>query len=111
MKNLQNNKEKMVRPWVELSLSQREKLKRPTEKGDKALSEIAREAVRKFAKRKNFPIKTAASYLPKGTTNKYKSVSAYFARSDWNLLQEISKNTGKCKSKLIRQAVDEYLGN
>jgi len=40
----------------------------------------------------------------------YISIKLYFPRSDWDLLEEISKNTGKCKTELIRQAVDEYLG-
>jgi len=60
-------------------------------------------------KKKDFPVSTAASYLPKETRGKYTSVSAYFPRSDWNLLEEIATNTGKCKTELIRQAADEYL--
>jgi len=99
----------MVRPWVEVSLYQYEKLKRLRKKSGKPLSEMIREAVCKFVKKKDFAISTVASYLPKGTRNKYKSVSAYFAQVDWGLLQEISKNTARCKTELIRQAVDDYL--
>ncbi|TEU10631.1 MAG: hypothetical protein E3J21_25765 [Anaerolineales bacterium] len=100
----------MVRPWVKVSLCQYQELKRLTEKRGKPLSEIIREAVAKFTTKKDYPVSAAASHLPKGTRDKYKSVSAYFPRSDWNLLEKISKNTGKCKTELIRQAVDEYLG-
>jgi len=100
----------MVRPWVKVSLSQYEKLNRLREKSGKPLSEIVREAVSKFVRKKDFPISATASYLPKETRDKYKSVSAYFARSDWNLLAEVSKNTRKPKTELIRQAVGEYLG-
>lgn len=100
----------MVCSWVEVSLSQYDKLNRSRERSGKPLSEIVREAVSKFVKKRDFPVSTIASYLPKGTREKYKSVSAYFPRSDWNLLEEISKNTGKCRTELIRQAVDEYLG-
>ncbi len=71
---------------------------------------MIREAVCDFVKKKDFPVNTTASYLPKGNIDKYKSVSAYFTRPDWDLLARISKNTGECKSELIRQAVDEYLG-
>ncbi len=99
----------MVRPWVKISLCQYEKLKKLREETNKPLSEIIREAVCKFVKKRDFPVSTTASYLPKATRDKYKSVSAYFARSDWSLLEEISKNTGECKSELIRQAVDEYM--
>ncbi len=100
----------MVRPWVKISLCQYEKLRKLRVETKRPLSEIVREAVSKFVRKKYFPYGAAISYLPKGTKNGYKSVSAYFSTSDWNLLEEISKNTGKCKTELIRQAVDEYLG-
>ena len=99
----------MVRPWVEVPLSQYEKLNRLRERSGKPLSEIVRETVSKFVRRKDFPISATASYLPKETRDKYKSVSAYFARSDWNLLEKISKNTRRPKTELVRQAVDEFL--
>ena len=100
----------MVRPWVEISLSQYQELKRLTEKKGKPLSQIIRKAVSEFLKKKDFPAGTAISYFPKGTRNRYKSVSAYFPRSDWSLLGDISKETGRCKTHLVREAVDEYLG-
>lgn len=100
----------MVRPWVKVSLCQYEKLRKLREETGRPLSEIIRKAVYDFVRKKGFAASTTASYLPKGTRDKYKSVSAYFPRSDWNLLEEISKNTGKCKTELIRQAVDEFLG-
>jgi len=106
----QNDNEKMVRPWVKVSLCQYEKLRKLRKETGRPLSEIIREAVCKFVKKRDFPVNTVASYLPKGTRGKYKTLSAYFARSDWSLLEGISKNTGKCKTELIRQAVDEYLG-
>jgi len=99
----------MVRPWVKLSLSQYEKLNKLRETDRKPLSKIIREAVCEFVKKLDFPVSTVASYLPKRTRDKYKSVSAYFARSDWNLLERISKNTGRAKTELIREAVDDYL--
>ncbi len=99
----------MIRPWVKVSLCQYDELKRLTEKKDKPLSEIIREAVGEFLKKKDFPAGTAVSTLARGTRNRYKSVSAYFPRSDWSLLEELSKNTGKSKTELVRQAVEEYL--
>lgn len=100
----------MVRPWVKISLYQYEKLKRLRKKSGKPLSEIVRKAVSQFVKKRDFPVSTTASHLLKRTRDKYKAVSAYFAKSDWDLLERISENTGECKSELIRQAVDEYLG-
>ncbi len=99
----------MVRAWVKVSLSQYQELKRLTEKRGKPLSEIIREAVCDFVRKKDFAVSTTASYLPKGTRDKYKSVSAYFPRSDWGFLEEISKNTRRPKTELVREAVDEYL--
>jgi len=99
----------MIRPWVEISLSQYQELKRLREKRGRPLSEVIREAVCEFLRKKEFPAGTIVSYLPKGTRDRYRSVSAYFPRSDWSLLEEISKNTAKCKTELIREAVDEYL--
>ncbi len=100
----------MVRPWVKVSLCQYEKPRKLREETNRPLSEIIREAVSKFAKKEDFAISTTASYLPKGTRDKYKSVSAYFFRSDWGLLERISKNTGECMTELIKEVVDEFLG-
>ncbi len=99
----------MVRAWVKVSLSQYEKINKLKEETGIPLSEIIRKAICDFVRNKDFPVSATASYLPKGSINNYKSVSAYFPRSDWNLLQRISKNTTKCKTELIRQAADEYV--
>jgi len=100
----------MVRAWVKVSLSQYEKLRKLREGTKRSLSEIIREAVSKFVRKKDFPYSVAISYLSKGTRDRYESVSAYFLRSEWAFLEEIAKNTAKCKTELIRQALDEYLG-
>jgi len=100
----------MVRSWVKVSLCQYQELKRLTKKRGKSLSEIIREAVCEFVKKRYFPADTTVSSLLRGTRNRYQSVSVYFPRSDRALLEEISKNTARCKTELIRQAVDEYLG-
>jgi len=100
----------MVRPWVKVSLCQYQKLRKLREETGRPVSEIIREAVSKFVRKKDFPYSVAISYLPKGTRDRYRSVSAYFPRPDWCLLERISKNTEKCKTELVRQAVDDYLG-
>jgi len=99
----------MVRSWVKVSLSQYEKFKEIKKKSGRPLSEIIREAASQFVQKKKYPASTSVSYLPKGTRDRYKSVSAYFPRSDWDLLQRISKNTRRPKAELVRKAVDEYL--
>ncbi len=109
-KSSQENKGKMVRPWIKVSLRQYEKLRKLREGTNRLLSEIIREAVSKFVRKKKFAVSPTASYLAKGTRDEYKTVSAYLPRSDWSLLEKIAENTGRCKSELIRQATDEYLG-
>jgi predicted DNA-binding protein len=98
----------MVRPWVKVSLSQYEKLRKLREETNRPLSEIIREAVSKFVRKKDFPYSVAISCFPKGTKNGYKYISAYLPGCDRSLLEEIAENTGKCKTEVIRQAVDEY---
>ena len=100
----------MIRPWVKISLYRCKKLNGLKERTGKPLFEIIRKAVCNFVRKKDFAVSTTASSLSRGTRDEYKSVSAYFARSDWSVLDEISNNTGKSKTELIRQAVDEYLG-
>jgi len=100
----------MIRPWVKVSLCQYQELEKLRETTRKPLSQMIREAVSRFVRKKDFAVSPTASYLVKGTRDEYKSVSAYFPRSDWNLLERISRNTGECKTELIRHAVDEYLG-
>ena len=99
----------MVRSWVKVSLCQYEELKRLAEKKGKPLSQIIREAVCQFVKKKGFPVSTTVSYLPKGTKNGYKYVSAYFPRSDWSLLVTISHSTGRHRAALVRDDVAQYL--
>ena len=99
----------MVRPWVKVSLCQYQELGRLTEKGGKPLSGIIREAVGEFVKKKDFPTDTTVSSLARGTRNRYKSVSAYFSRSDWSFLASTSEETGRCRTHLNREDVDEYL--
>ena len=99
----------MIHPWVKLSLYQYEQLKKLKEKTGKPVSEIIREAASRFIRKKDYPVSIAASYLPRATGDNYKSVTAYFPQSDWNLVEKISKNTGRCKSDLIREAMEEHL--
>jgi len=50
-----------------------------------------------------------ASHLPKAMREDYRGVTTYFPKSDWNLLPKVSENTGKCKTGIIRGALQEYL--
>ena len=101
----------MVRPWVELEKDQFEHLKKLRENTGKAVSEMIRQAVSQFVGKKDHPLNIATSYLPKGTRDNYRGVTAYLPKSEWDLLVRISQNTGRCKTELVREAVEEYTKN
>jgi len=103
LKTPQNRNEEMIRPWVELSNSQYERLKKLKEKTGNPLSQMIRKAVSSFVAKKDYSISISASHLPKTTREDYRGVTAYFHRFDWNLLEKISKGTGTCKTGLSHQ--------
>jgi len=70
---------------------------------------MIREAVSRFVRNGEYPLSTSSSYLPRASRDGYRTVAAYLSRSDLSLLTSISKETGRCKTHLIREAVDEYL--
>jgi len=105
-----NYSKRMVRPWVELAESQYEQLNELREKASKPVSEMIREAVSNFVRKKEYSINIGASHLPRTSRENYRRVTTYLSRSDLSLLASISKETGRCKTHLIREAVDEYLG-
>jgi len=99
----------MVRPWVELEKHQYKQLKELQENTGKAISEIVREAVSEFVRKKDYSISIGASHLPRATRDNYRRVTTYLSRSDLSLLVRISQETGRCKTHLIREAVAKYL--
>ncbi len=99
----------MVRPFVKISLDQYEQLDRLRKERKESLSKLIREALSHFTKKREHSVSTLPSFLPASTKGKYKTVTAYFARHEWDLLQRISENTGRCKTELLRKAVEEYL--
>lgn len=100
---------RMVRPFVKISRDQYEKLDRLRREKKESLSKLIREALSYFVKKEEHPVSVLPSVLPAFTGDQYKTVTAYFPRHDWNLLERISKNTGRCKTELIKEAVDKYL--
>jgi len=101
----------MVRPWVELEKDRCERLKELGDDTGKRVSWMIREAVTNFVRRKDYSMSIGASHLPRKARKKYRRVTTYLSRSDLSLLGGISKKTGRCKTHLIREAVDEYLGS
>ncbi|UCG94836.1 MAG: ribbon-helix-helix domain-containing protein [Candidatus Aerophobus sp.] len=99
----------MVRPFVKISPDQYEELDRLGKEKKESLSKLIREALSYFIEKKEYSIGVLPCSLPASTEDKYKTVTAYFPQHDWNLLKTISKNTGRCKTELVRKAVEEYL--
>ena len=104
-----NESKRMVRPYVKISLDQYEQLDRLRKERKESLSKLIREALLSFTKKKEHSISALLSFLPACTKDKYKTVTAYFPRHEWDLLRKISKNTGRCKTELLRKAVEQYL--
>jgi len=101
----------MVRPFVKIALKQYKE--QNTLRGEKkeSLSKLIREALSSFTKKKEHSISISASHLPREARENYRRVTTYLSRSDLSLLASISKETGRCKTHLIREAVDNYLGS
>ncbi len=105
-----NNEPKaMVRPFVKISLDQYEGLDRLGKERKESLSKLIREALSSFTKKKEYSVRTPPSFLLASTKDKYKTVTAYFPRRGWDLLQRISDNTGRCKTELLRIALEDYV--
>jgi len=103
-----NESKRMVRPYVKISLDQYEQLDRLRKERKESLSKLIREALSYFTEKKEHSISTLPSFLPASTKDKYKTVTAYFPRDEWDSLQRVSNNTGRCKTELLRKAVEEY---
>ena len=99
----------MVRPWVEVSNSQRQQIKELNESTGNSMSGMIRETISSFVARKDDSMSIGASHLPKAAREDLRPVTAYLPRSEWDLLVRISQNTGRCKTELVREAVEEYL--
>jgi len=99
----------MVCSLVKISLDQYEELDRLRKEKKESLSKLIRQALSFFTKQKEHPISALPSFLPACTEDQYKTVTAYFPQDEWSLLERISKNTGKCKTELLREAMNDYL--
>jgi len=111
LKAQENDEGRMIRPWVELEKDQYERLKELEENTGKRVSRMIREAVSNFVSKRDYSIGIGASHLPRKTRENYRRGTNYLSRSDLSLLKSISKEMGRCKTDLIREAVDNYLGS
>ena len=68
----------MIRLWVKLFRNHYEQIKKLKKRIGKSLSTIVREAVSQFIKKKDYSINIVAFHLPKTSSDKYKTMNAYF---------------------------------
>jgi len=87
--------------------SQIKKLEEMARKEGKATAQVIREAVKRFLNRAiyerntfNFDASSA-----RGT----KRIYPRFSKSDWDMLNRVSKKTNRHRTDLVRKAVDEYV--
>ncbi len=66
---------------------------------------MIREAITSFVRKKDYSISIAALHLPRTLREKYRRVTTSLSKSDFSLLARIPKETGRCKTLLIREAV------
>jgi len=79
----------VVRPYVQLAKSQYEQLKSVNEKTGTAVSGMIREAVSRFARNEEYPLGTSSSYLPRGSRNNSRTVTAYLPRWEGKTLASL----------------------
>ncbi len=106
---MKDERERMVRPFVKISLNHYKELNTLRREKKESLSKLIREALSSFTRKKEHSVSTLPSFLPASTKDKYKTVTVYFPRDEWNSLKMISRSTGRCKTELLRVAVGEYL--
>jgi len=80
------------------------------ESTSRPIPRMIREAITSFVGKKDYSVSIGASHLPRTSRENYRRVTTYLSRSNLSLLASISKETGRCKTHLIREAVDRYLG-
>jgi len=87
--------------------SQIKKLEEMAQKEGKATAQVIREAVKRFLNRAFYERNTFNfdALSAKGT----KRIYPRFSKSDWDMLNRVSKKTNRRRTELVREAVDEYL--
>lgn len=106
---MKDEQDRMVRPFVKITLKQYKELDTLRREKKESFSKLMREALSSFTRKKEHSVSTLPSFLPASTKDKYKTVTAYFSRDEWDLPGVISRSTGRCKTELLRVAVEEYL--
>jgi len=87
--------------------SQIKNLEKIAQEEGKATAQVIRETVRRFLNKGTFERNTFNFHVPsaRGT----KRIYPRFSKSDWDMLNRVSKKTNRHRTELVREAVDEYL--
>ena len=87
--------------------SQIKKLEEMARGEGKATAQVIREAVRRFLNRQTFERNTFN--FDASSAKSTKRVYPLISKSDWDMLNRISKKTNRFRTDLVREAVHEYL--
>lgn len=92
---------------VSLYPSQIKNLEKIAQREGKATAQIIRDAVRIFLNRRTSERNTFNfdAHSAKGTKRIYPS----FSKSEWDMLNKVSKKTNRFRTELVREAVVDYL--
>jgi len=87
--------------------SQIKKLEEMARKEGKATAQLIREVVKRFLNRRTFERNTFNfdAHSARGIKRIYPS----FSKSDWDMLNKVSKKTNRFRTELVREAVVDYL--
>jgi hypothetical protein len=76
-------------------------------KEEKVTAQVIGEAVKRFLNRRSFERNTFNFDV--SSARGAKRVYPRFSKSDWDMLNRVSKKTNRHRTELVREAVDEYL--
>jgi len=83
------------------------RLKEIARRDGKRVTQLVREAVEAFLSRETYGRSTFGFSPPRAKA--LRRIYPLFPGLHWDALTAISQETGKCKTDLVREAVDEYL--
>ena len=93
--------------YVSFYPSQMKNLEEMARKQGKATAQVIREAVKRFLNKRTF--KRNTFNFDASSVRGTKRVYPRFSKSDWDMLNRVSKETNRFRTELVREAVDEYL--
>jgi predicted DNA-binding protein len=106
-RSLEINKPLIKASHVSFYPSQMKKLEEVAQREGRAKAEVIREVVRRFLTRPTFERNTFN--FDAGSAKGTERIYPCFSKSDWKILDRVSKKPNRHRIELVREAVDWYL--